>query len=72
MATCRSCNASITWATSARTGKPMPLDFDPSPIGNLVVIKGVARHVTPEDRELHRETYVSHFATCPQAGEWRQ
>lgn len=72
MAICNSCNAPITWATSAKTGRPMPIDLSPVADGNLVVIKGVASPATDEDRKLHRDTFKSHFATCPDAPTWRK
>lgn len=68
-ATCKSCSAPIEWAKSARTGKAMPLDLEPTAHGNLVVIDGVA-HPAPADTGRERRT--SHFATCPQATSWRQ
>lgn len=56
MSKCRSCQAPIRWIRTA-VGKPMPLDFAPSPNGNV-------RH----DGEM----YTSHFATCPDAKRWRK
>ncbi len=55
MAACRSCNADIIWATSAQTGKPMPLDAKPVADGNMVMIRGTVRAATDEDRKLHRD-----------------
>jgi hypothetical protein len=72
MATCNSCHREIRWAKSATTGKSMPLDPEPTPDGNLVVERGVFRAATAEDKRLHRDLFVSHFSTCPQAEKWRR
>jgi hypothetical protein len=58
---CRACNAPLVWATS-ENGRPMPLDAKPE---KRVVVggDGVGRVVT---------THVSHFVTCPKAGEFRK
>lgn len=69
--TCRTCKAPIIWAESHTTGKPMPLDAVPRGDGNLSLVKGVARAYDLEDAALLRERYASHFATCPDADEWR-
>lgn len=71
------------WATSIN-GKRVPLDAEPdAEKGNLFLAanKGVGVAIalgglTPEARVSARRVgvnlYVSHFATCPQAGEWRK
>jgi len=71
MARCKSCEAPIEWATMP-SGKANPIDAEPSPRGNLVLIGGKVRFATDEDRALHRPLYTSHFATCPSADEWRK
>ena len=71
MATCRSCNAPIEWGTSDTTGKPIPLDLAPSPTGNLSIVNGRVRAYGSDDARVHRERRVSHFATCPDAADWR-
>lgn len=69
---CRSCGAEIIWAITP-AGRRMPVDAAPDPTGTLrlaqepynvtVVVAG------PSDEEpRHRP----HFATCPQANEWRR
>jgi hypothetical protein len=66
---CKSCGAPIEWATSAKTGKAIPLDAEPAADGNLVVIDGIAGPaIATEPAEIRRK---SHFATCPQAASWR-
>lgn len=68
---CRSCEAEILWVTT-RTGKSMPLDVEPSPKGNMVLVAGKTWVATDEDRRLKRPTFTSHFATCPEADQWRR
>lgn len=73
MSTCRSCGARITWLETAG-GKKIPVDEDPVPDGNIVIVGTMAHFLGKHDvSELALEgpRYVSHFVTCPQAGEWR-
>jgi len=73
---CSSCSAPIVWANTA-TGKKMPLDAQPHPLGNLVMDE--AGNVGPPDAwpgnlgtpDLTKR-YRSHFATCPQADRHRK
>ena len=58
---CKSCNAHVLWVTTD-SGKKMPLDFEPERRFVIDSATMVARQ---------RNTYVSHFATCPHAGRWR-
>lgn len=53
---CRSCRAEIIWFETLG-GKRMPVD---------------AHSVQPEDEELDLERHVSHFATCPDAAQFRR
>lgn len=71
MATCRSCEAPITWAVT-EGGKRMPLDDVPSERGNIVYVNGVTRAANAVDRDLKRPLYTSHFATCPNAKQHRR
>lgn len=69
---CRSCGAEMIMARTIK-GAWMPIDAEPVPDGSLVITtqKGgtMVRPMAPgEDAERR---YVSHFATCPQAGAWR-
>jgi hypothetical protein len=77
-ATCRSCGAAIRWATTA-SGKRMPLDRDPVDDGNLALIIDVgldvvAVPVAPRQALLDDDgrRFVSHYATCPDAEQWRR
>lgn len=80
MSRCRSCGAEIFWATSS-TGKAMPLNAKPDPMGNVRV------YGAPATRSAvvlagHRLTlargangpplYMPHHATCPQGQAWRK
>lgn len=53
---CSSCRAKIIWFKTA-AGKNMPVDADT---------------VEPEDQELELPRHISHFATCPNAGQHRR
>lgn len=75
MSACRSCGASIVWSVSATTGKRVPLDAEPRPDGNIELDDdgGTARYVDPDQPSLDgRPRYVSHFASCPHASDWRR
>lgn len=72
MASCRSCNADIEWATWADSGKAIPLDVGAAPNGNLALVAGKVHRFTAEDEKLERDRRVSHFATCPDAKGWRK
>ena len=71
MSACRSCGASITWATTAK-GKAIPLDVEPRADGNIEVRAGIAHYVTPDLNAVGTRRYVSHFSTCPQAKSHRK
>lgn len=73
-ATCRSCGARIVWARTA-ADRAMPIDRDPVPDGNLVIIDrtrdGSPRVATAAPEET-RPKYRSHFSTCPNADQHRK
>jgi hypothetical protein len=71
MASCRSCTAPIEWAEWADSGKPVPLDPGVAANGNLALVAGKVHRYGPEDVRLARDRRVSHFATCPDAAQWR-
>lgn len=86
MSQCRSCHAEIEWVVTER-GKNMPIDAEPVEGGNLVftgtIHHSVGRASYREVRYLRKgiqpstllgeseETYVSHFATCPNSEQHR-
>jgi hypothetical protein len=84
--TCRSCGAPIWWAHTT-AGRLIPVDNAPVDSGNIVTTgrQNVSESITgvvcsrpevkveepgmlPDDRPR----YVAHFATCPNADEWRK
>ena len=69
MARCRSCGAVMEWAKT-QAGKVMPIDAEPSENGNLVYAQaGVVRFAKPDDPGPR---FTSHFATCPDAKQFRR
>ncbi|MBN1628154.1 MAG: hypothetical protein JW990_00170 [Thermoleophilia bacterium] len=74
MSACRSCGARITWLETAGGGR-MPVDEDPTPEGNVVVVGKMAKvcknAAAAEALYPGQPRYLSHFVTCPQAGAWR-
>lgn len=63
---CRSCGAPIEWAEVVASGKRMPFDRE------LVVVRTEGNPITGRVIE-HVDTSISasHFATCPDAQDWR-
>lgn len=82
---CRSCETEIIWARHHETESRMPLEPDPDGEWIVRTVSGRpssssgARHrfrvaVHDPDGALASDDetrYVSHFATCPDADEWR-
>lgn len=73
---CRTCKAPVRWARMARSGKPHPLDADPSPRGNMRLCgNGHAELLTGsellEARAAGTSLFLSHFASCPDRADWR-
>jgi hypothetical protein len=55
------------------TRKAMPLDPEPADDGTIVVDwRHHAGAMAEPDDYMHPHRYRSHFATCPQASEWRR
>jgi hypothetical protein len=82
MPKCRSCDAEILWV-ELPSGKRCPIDPEQRPDGNIKLDGcedaggNQKAHVTHGYnlallREEKCALYVSHFATCPAAGEWRR
>lgn len=69
MASCKSCGAQIQWAKSQSTGKQLPMDLGSKEMRLAVIgfddLEGthVVRYVP---------TFISHFATCPDAERHRK
>jgi hypothetical protein len=62
--TCRSCGASITWFQLV-TGKRHPFDGEPAYVRTVAVDGRLVG-------EIDTAVSTSHFATCPQAKDWRR
>jgi hypothetical protein len=74
MSACRSCGSSILWGVTP-AGKRIPLDIGFSEAGNLTPVGKLpdgAVRVRPQQPGDGPARYVSHFATCPEAGSWRR
>lgn len=70
---CETCRAPIIWLTSPKTYKTAPIDIAPVLNGNLKIDLeyGVYLHIIDRGEVSENERYVSHFATCPNAQEFR-
>lgn len=76
MGRCRTCEQEIVWALTER-GKPIPIDPNPRADGNITLhsLAGADQqiaHVLGADEAASGPTYVSHFATCPDAETHRR
>lgn len=75
MNTCRSCGATILWATTTN-GKAMPIDAEPSPDGNVELTEWAPGRyrctVHPQTPFDAPPLHMPHHATCPHADEWRR
>lgn len=65
MANCRSCDAEVIWIKLRPKMKSHPVNATPSKVIVLIPSGGTQTVGKTVDG------YVSHFATCPQAAEWR-
>lgn len=73
MANCSSCQAPITWATSAVSGKDSPME--PRDDGAFVLTSRTPPMLPTFDLAPvgdPRPRWGSHFATCPQAAQHRR
>lgn len=76
MSRCKKCPAQIEWVLT-EAGKPMPINAEPDPKGNLVVV-GVEHDGTRQVKVADLFTpadavrYMPHWATCPKAEEFRR
>lgn len=64
---CRGCGADILWATT-ESGSKIPLDTKPEKRFRPMT-RGA---ITPHEIAVLVDTYQSHFATCPKAGDFRK
>ena len=74
-ALCRSCGASVLWCLTP-AGKLMPVNSDPVEGGNLNVRLGTTKDAhgrfIPVVEVKTGGGFVSHFATCKDAPDWRK
>jgi len=71
-AACKSCGARIIWVVSAASGKRMPVNEKPDLDGNLMIDAEGKAHVIDPKKPVATLTYTSHFATCPEAAQWKK
>lgn len=71
---CGSCDQPVRWVLTL-TGKRMPLDPLPHPMGNVVFdiagAKQLVRVIANQDLPCPGVAYRTHFATCPDARSYR-
>lgn len=68
---CRSCGAEMIWIMTP-TGKPMPLSVA-SKEKRWRVVQGIESiAASAETRGYLEDTYISHFADCPNADDFRK
>ncbi len=72
LAKCGACGRLVRWATTARRGKAIPLDPEPSLAGNAYFDASGLVHILGRQTDLFGDAppvrYVPHHATCP---SWR-
>lgn len=80
MSRCSSCQAEITWTVTTR-GRPMPVNAEPDPRGNVVLheehgvlfgsvkAKGCVAYL---QAQAAGKLYMPHHATCPQGPAWKR
>jgi len=71
VASCRSCGASIEWATT-NAGNAIPLDPGEFEDGNIVLAQTEERGMVAQIRSAGEGNRRSHFASCPNAPEHRR
>ena len=75
--TCRSCGAEIAWGVNEQTRRRMPLDPDIVMTGLRFAVVGQTQDEQHGLVDVVAKTdvgpgRVSHFATCPNAGQHRR
>jgi len=66
------CGLPIRWIKNPKTQRMMPIDPQPTSDGNIVIEGGLAVTLSAERaRAYEGEKYISHFATCPMASQFR-
>ena len=72
---CRSCHAPILWLVNTTTQKRAPIDAEPTPDGNILVMgNGTYRVLKANERDDPPEgsytRHTNHFQTCPDAAKF--
>jgi len=67
MTECKSCSAPVFWIKTSN-GKNMLLNAKPEK--RFIVDGDPEGFIVPD--AVMKDTYVSHFATCPQSKKWRK
>ena len=62
---CQDCGAEVVWAVVDDSGKRVPLDAHPEK-------RFVFTYPAPRDRVELKDTWQTHFSTCPKASEFRK
>lgn len=72
---CRSCGAPMIWTVTS-SGRRMPVDAEPSSLGTFALEEEgdlvLAVLVPNAAQDTSGQLHMSHFATCPQADDWRK
>jgi hypothetical protein len=73
---CRSCRAPVMWLDNVKTGKRAPIDAEPVPHGNIVVLDGGQYNTLATSERLEAAAegvplHLNHFVTCEQAPAWK-
>ena len=68
--TCKKCGAEILWANHVGTGKPAPIDWEPTEGGNVLINRDGTYRILSK-LEYAAELHTNHFATCPDADALR-
>ena len=77
MTRCKTCGAAVIWCATTK-GKAMPVDAAATADGNLRLIRDASGAITahvvamPPDPSDTGPRHVSHFSTCPNAGQHRR
>ncbi len=73
ISTCKACNREILWLQNINTKKVSPIDARPKIDGNILILEDEETYRIVKNTEHHHgDLHTSHFATCPNASEFRR
>jgi len=77
MTVCRTCQAPVLWARHMVSDRPMPIDLESVPQGNIRLLDNDRYQVLAGDRLARARTqgenlHLSHFVTCPNSRSHRR